>query len=183
MPALAAAEDRLAQNMHPVGSEHGDGLHLVEHRVRGAVAGGLAADRIDAAVGAAVVGPCHQLVVNVDLREIDRLGASGLGHRQPLGHLVDRDHSAGAHHQRRADGELPDRPATPDRDGIAVLDLGVLGGHIAGRKDVGQKERLLVGDAVGNLDRADIGHRYAKILGLAAAVAAEHVAEAEEASW
>ena len=167
--------------MHPVGGEHRDRLHLVEDRVRGAVAGGFAADRVDAAVRTAIVGPRHQLVVDVDLREIDRLGAAGLGHGEALGHLVDRDHPAGAHHQGRADGELADRPAAPDRDGIAVLDLGVLGGHVAGREDVGEEERLLVRDAVRDLDRSDVGHRHAQILGLAAAVAAEHVAEAEEA--
>ena len=167
--------------MHPVGGEHRHRLHLVEDRVRGAVTGGFAADRVDAAVGAALVGARHQLVIDVDLREIDRLGAAGLGHRQALGHLVDRDHPAGAHHQRRADGELADRPAAPDRDGVAVLDLGVLGRHVAGREDVREEQRLLVGDAVGDLDRPDIRHRHAQILGLAAAIAAQHVAEAEQA--
>ena len=44
-----------------------------------------------------------------------------------------------------------------------------------------RNKRLLVGDAVRDLDRADIGHRHAQIFGLAAAVAAEHVAEAEQA--
>ena len=166
--------------MHPVGGEHRDRLHLVEDRVRGAVAGGFAADRVDAAVGAAIVGPRHQFVVDVDLREIDGLGAARLGHGQALGHFVDRDHPASAHHQRGANGELANRPAAPDRDGIAILDLRVLGGHVAGREDVGKEERLLVRDAVRDLDRADVGHRHPQILGLAAAVAAEHVAEAEQ---
>ena len=62
-----------------------------------------------------------------------------------------------------------------------VSDLRVLGGHVAGREDVGQEQRLFVGDAVRHLDRADIGHRDAQIFGLAAAIAAEHVAEAEQA--
>ena len=39
---------------------------------------------------------------------------------------------------------------------------------------------MVVGDAVGDLDRTDIGHRYAQILCLAAAIAAKHVAEAEQ---
>ena len=169
MPRLAAAHDRLAQDVHPVGRQERRRLHLVEDRVGRAVAGGLAADRVDAAVGAALVGARHQLVIDIGLREIDRLGAAGFRHRQPLGHLVDRDHAAGAQHQRRADGELADRSAAPDRDGVARLDLRILGRHVAGREDVREEQRLLVGDAVGDLDRADIGHRHAQILGLAAA--------------
>ena len=178
--ALAAAEDRFPQDMHPVGGEHRDRLHLVENRVRGTVTGGFAADRVDAAVRAAIVGPRHQFVVDINLREIDRLGPARLGHGQALGHFVDRDHPAGAHHQRRADGKLANRPATPDRDGIAIFDLCVLGGHVAGREDVGKEKRLLVRDAVRDLDRPDVGHRHPQILGLTAAVATEHVAEAEE---
>jgi hypothetical protein len=61
------------------------------------------------------------------------LSATGLRHGESLGHLVDRDHAAGAHHQRGADGELADRTAAPDRDGVAMLDLRILGGHVAGR--------------------------------------------------
>ncbi|PAV66943.1 hypothetical protein WR25_15810 [Diploscapter pachys] len=62
--------------------------------------------------------------------------ATGLRHGESLGHLVDRDHAAGAHHQRGADGELADRTAAPDRDGVAMLDLRILGGHVAGREDI-----------------------------------------------
>ena len=105
--------------MDPIGRQHRRGLHLVQNRVGGAVAGRLAADRVDAAVGTALVGARHQLVIDIDLREIDRLGAAGLGHGEPLGHFVDRDDAPGPHHQRRADGELADRSAAPDRDGVA----------------------------------------------------------------
>ena len=41
--------------------------------------------------------------------------------------------------QRALDGELPDRSAAPDRDGIARLDVAVLRGHVAGREDVGEE--------------------------------------------
>ena len=156
------------------------GFDLVEHRIGGAVAGRLAADRVDAAIGTALVGPLHQFVVDVGFGEIDRLGAAGFRHRQPLGHLVDCDHAAGAQQQRRADRELADGPAAPDRHGIPGLDLGIDGGHVAGREDVRKKERLLIGHAVRNLDRTDVRHRHPEILGLAAGIAAEHVAETEQ---
>ena len=74
--------------------------------------------------------------------------------------------------QALLDGELPDRPAAPDRDGVARLDVAVLGRHVAGREDVGEEQDLLVGQSVGDLDRADVGERHADVLGLAAGVAA-----------
>jgi hypothetical protein len=42
------------------------------------------------------------------------------------------------------DGELSDRPASPHGDDAAGLDVGLLGGHVAGGKDVGQEEDLFV---------------------------------------
>ena len=47
----------------------------------------------------------------------------------------------GAEHVGAADGELADRAAAPDGDGVAGLDVAVLGGHVAGGEDVGEEER------------------------------------------
>ena len=87
----------------------------------------------------------------------------------------------GAEQERAANGELPDRAAAPDRDRVARLDVAELGGHVAGRKDVRQEQDLLVGEAVGNLDRADVGIRNPHIFGLPARVAAEDVRIAKQA--
>ena len=52
-----------------------------------------------------------------------------------------RDHALGPEQEGAADGELPDRAAAPDGDRVARLDVAVLGGHVAGREDVGEEER------------------------------------------
>ena len=75
----------------------------------------------------------------------------------------------------------PDRPASPDRDRVARLDVAHLGAHVAGRQDVGEEEHLLVGEAVLDLERPDVGERHARELGLAAGKAAGEVRVAERA--
>ena len=132
------------------------------------MAGRLAADRVDAAIGAALAGPLHQLVIDIGFREIDGLRPAGFRHGQSLWHFINRDDAPGSQQQRGADRELSDRTAAPDRNGVARFDLRIDGRHVAGREDVGQKKRLFVGDAVRNLDRTDVGHRDPEIFGLAA---------------
>jgi hypothetical protein len=52
-----------------------------------------------------------------------------------------------AQQERALNRELPHRPAAPHRDHIAPFDLAVFRGHVAGGKDVREKEHLLVGRA------------------------------------
>ena len=59
-----------------------------------------------------------------------------------------------------ADSELTDRPATPDRDRLAALQVTELRTHVTGRKDVGQEQDLFVAQPSGDLQRADIGKRH-----------------------
>ena len=183
MPALRQHMMAWRSDMHPIGRQESCRLDLVNHGIGRTVSGRLAADRVDATVGTAFAGTLHQFVIDIGLREIDGLGAARLCHGKPFRNFINRDDPASSQHQRGADGELSDRTAAPDRDRVARLDLRIDGGHVAGRKNVGQEQRLFVSDAVGNLDRADVGHRHAKIFGLAAGVAAEHVAESEQAGW
>ena len=70
------------------------------------------------AVGAALVGACHQFVVDVGLGEIDRLGTTLPRHLKAFRHLVDGNDATRAHHERRANGELADRAATPYGHGV-----------------------------------------------------------------
>ena len=107
--------------------------------------------------------------------------AARLRHFESLRHAIDRDHPFGAKHERAANRELTDRSAAPDRDGVAFLNIAILGGHVAGRKDIGEKEHLLVAERFGDFHGADIRKRYAHVFGLPAGVAAEQMREAEEA--
>ena len=97
------------------------------------------------------------------------------------GKAVDGDDPLGAQQKRALDRELADRPAAPDRDRVARLDLAVLRGHVAGREDVGEEQHLLVGQRVGHLERPDVGERHAHVLRLPAGIAAVHVRVAEQA--
>ena len=78
------------------------------------------------------------------LLEVDHLGAELLRELEPVRIVVDGDHLARAHEERALHREEPDRAAAPDRDGVALLDVGVLRRHPAGRQDVGEEQHLLV---------------------------------------
>ena len=80
---------------------------------------------VDARVGADAAGHFEQAPREHRPREIEHLGAHRLGQFQPARIMVDRDHPMRAEHERRLDREQPDRPAAPDRDRIARLDLGI----------------------------------------------------------
>ena len=103
-------------------------------------------------------------------------------HAQAVVEPVDRDHPLGAEQVGALDRELADRAAAPDRDDVAGLDAAHVGGHVAGREDVGEKQHLVVVQALGDLDRSDVGERHARVFGLAAGVAAEQVRVAEDAA-
>src|SRR5690606_34035155 len=112
--------------------------------------------------------------------EVDGDGAASARHGQPLGHVVDTDHLPGAHHHRATNGELTHRPGTPDGHGVGGLDIALRRGLPAGRQDVAEKQHLLVGHAVGDHHRADVGVGHADVFGLAARVAAGEVGVAVE---
>ena len=167
--------------MDPIGSEVDRRLGLVEDGVEAAGAVRLGADGVDAAVGPAAGGHLLQLLVDVFLGEVDRLGLAELArHRHPLGHAIDGDDASSAEHPGALDGELTDRSTPPDGHGVALLDLGVLRAHVAGGEDVGEEEDLLVGQVGLDLETTDVGVGHAEILGLTARVAAAQVRVAEE---
>ena len=92
----------------------------------------------------------RRLIVDVVFLEVDRFGAAVRARAiaQPLRHAIDRDDALGAEQIRALDRELAHRPAAPDGDGVAGLDVAVLGGHVTGREDVGEEQHLLVGQRV-----------------------------------
>ena len=76
---VAAAMDRLAQHVRPVGAHEGGDLDAVPARVETGAWLRLGADGVDAGIGAAALGQLHDAVVDVLLHEIDRLGAGSRG--------------------------------------------------------------------------------------------------------
>ncbi len=107
--------------------------------------------------------------------EVDDVRARGRGHGQAGRLAVDGDHLLRPEQPRAPDRELPHRPASPHGHHVAVLDLAVLRGHVAGGKDVGQEENLLVAQPGRDLQWAHVRERYAHHLRLPARVATHHV--------
>ena len=179
--ALAAGADGLPKRMRPIGRH--------EHRRLGAVVPGVErravrfeADRVDARVRTLPAGHVAERVEHVDVLVVQRLGAALRGRElEPFGEAIDRDDAFGAEQIGALDRELTDRTAAPDRHRVARLDLAVLGRHVAGREDVGEKQDLLVGEGVRHLQRSDVGKRDARVFRLAAGIAAVHVRVAEQA--
>src|SRR5919202_3931144 len=138
---------------------------------------------IDRRVGPASAGHLLECVADASLFVVDDLSPTLLlGHPEPLRDAVDGDNALGAEQVGALDRELPHRTAAPHCDHIARLNVARLGSHVAGRENVGEKQDLLVGEAVRNLDRPYIGKGHAGILGLPARVAADEVGVAEDAA-
>ena len=76
--------------------------------------------------------------------EVDRCSPTGLGHCEPFGHAVDRDHLVGAEKDCAAYRHLTYRPATPNGNRISRLKVALNGSLPTGRKDVTKKQHLLV---------------------------------------
>ena len=138
-PSFAAAHNCLPQNVDTIRRQKCCSFDLVDDGISGAMARCFASDCIDTAVGTTVVGTRHQLVVDISLRKIDRLGATRLGHCKPLRHLVDGNDSARSHHDCRPDRKLTHGPAAPDGYSVSIFDLSVFSGHVTCREDIGQK--------------------------------------------
>ncbi len=73
---FAAAHDRFAEDMRPIGCEHEGGLCLIEDGVERSAAMRLAADGVYAAIGAASARHFLELVIDLHVIEVDGLGAS-----------------------------------------------------------------------------------------------------------
>src|SRR5437868_5244018 len=99
------------------------------------------ADRIDAGVRAAAPRGIEERVMDIQLFVVDRISPALFPrHFEPFGKAVDGNHATRAEQIGGLDGELTDGPAAPNGKDIAALDIAVLSGHIAGRKNVREKE-------------------------------------------
>ena len=101
---------------------------------------------------------------------------------ESLGHRIDGENTFRAQEEGAPDGKLPDRSAAPNRDSLAALQIAEVGRHVAGGKDVGQEEDLLVAEVPRHLDRAHVGIWHPEILRLAAGVASEEMRVAKQTS-
>ena len=119
---------------------------------------------------------CDGIVDN----NFERDGASCLGQSQPLGYGIDGNDALGSEEKGTPDGELPDGAAAPYRHRLAALEVAEIRRHVAGRKDVGQKQDLLVAESVRNLDGPDVRIGHAEIFGLSARKAPEQMRVAEQ---
>jgi hypothetical protein len=99
--------------------------------------------------------------------DVDRLDPVLARLLEPLGDEVDADHPR-ALVPGDPPGHLPDRPEPEDRDRPALRDRRVLDRLPRRRQDVGEEDEALVRRPLRDLDRAEMGHRDAQVLGLAA---------------
>ncbi len=88
---------------------------------------------------------------------------------------IDRDDAIRAEQSGARDRELSDGTRAPHRDHLSRLDVAHLGTHVAGRKNVGEEEHLLIAQVRWYPDRTDIGERDAHVFGLSACKSAEQM--------
>jgi hypothetical protein len=112
---VAAAMNRMAQHVRPVGTHEGRDLDAVEDGIGARRGLGLGAHGIDAGIGAPAAG---QVLNSIDIvfHEVDRLRPGVARELQPFGHRVDRDHPRRPQQECAADGELADWTAAPNRE-------------------------------------------------------------------
>ncbi len=127
---------------------------------------GVHADGVDGAVHADPGGQPAQGLDRILALEVDHFGALLAGHVQAVRVAVDGEHPGGAEEQRAGDGELADRTAAEHGDGVAGGDTGQFGAEVTGGEDVRQEYRLVVADAAGQADQADVGIGNPRFLGL-----------------
>src|SRR5678815_543816 len=122
--------DRLAQCADAIGREHRHrlGLVVVVVDVRSVR---FHADRVYARVWTDAAGHLPQPVEDVGIHRIERLGTRRFSHAAALRNGFNRDYSSSTEQEGAANGKLPDRTATPDGNGVARLDVAVLGRHVA----------------------------------------------------
>ena len=141
--------------------------HLGPDRV--VVAVRLHADRVDHGVRPATVDQVEQRRRDVvHLARVEGLDAEPLGQRAALGHRVDADHPFRTEVFADPGRELPDRSEAEHGQRAPARGVGVHHRLPRRGQDVGQVQELLVGRAVRDLDRAELGLRHAQIFGLAA---------------
>src|SRR5690606_22992188 len=178
---LTASADGLPQGDRAARFHEG---HLLDPviPVLGAHPMGFHADALDATVRPAP--PSHFLegFMDVGLFIIERLGIAALrGHLQTLRDPVYSNHSFGAHKVCGAHGHQANTAAAPNRHNIPLFNSGEISPHVSGRYRIGNKDCLLIRDAVGYLECVGIAEGYTDVLGMTPRIAPEGVAVPDDA--
>src|SRR5215217_4183554 len=96
-------------------------------------------------------------------------------HTEAVLEPVDSNDALSSEQGSTGHGKLPDRPGTPNRHDVSGFDIAHLSAHVTGGQYVREKEHLLVCQAVFNLERANVGKRYADVFRLTAREPAKHM--------
>src|SRR3954471_4017507 len=88
---------------------------------------------------------------------------------------IDCDHPLGAEQERAADCKLADWATSPDRNHVTRLDLAIFCRHVAGRKNIREKQDVFVVHSVRYFERTNINKRHARELCLSAGITTHHV--------
>jgi hypothetical protein len=107
--------------------------------------------------------------------------ASHLHAIRNLGRVVNRNDLPGAEERGAANRELADRAAAPDRHGIVTLNVALLDGHISGRENVRQKDKLVIVELFRHFLQVHVAQWHAQELGLPARVPPRKVRIAKHA--
>ena len=125
--------------MRPVGPHEHRDLDAIQPRIEAGACLWFGAYGVDAGVRTAPPGHLLQSLIEVVRHEIERLGAGLSRQIEPLRNSVDGNDTPGAQEVSTADRELANGAAPPDRDCVLRLDVKEFRGHVADRKDIGEK--------------------------------------------
>src|SRR4030095_793302 len=135
--------DGLPQCMEAVsGQEHGHLCPVIECIDTRAVC--FHPHRINAGIRSAPPSQIVERLADIDLLIVEDSGlVLRARHLEPLWDSINSNDVIRTEYVGTANRKLPHWSTAPDGYGIAPLDVAVLGSHVAGGKDIGQKQDLL----------------------------------------
>src|SRR5579872_491190 len=93
---------------------------------------------------------------------------------------IDCNHALCAKQKCAADCKLADWATSPNRDHVTRLDLAILRRHVAGGKNIRQKQYLLVIESIRHFERPNIYEWHPRELCLSTGIATHHVGITEK---
>src|ERR1700749_1961745 len=109
-------------------------------------------DSFNDAVGTKAIRHIDNMLLELFVLIIERFRSSRARHGEPLRYGIDGDHAARAEKKAGADGKLADGTESKYEDRTAFRYVGFFRRHVPGRENVGEKQNLLICQAIRNLD-------------------------------